>query len=220
MVQGVQHRQVLQGSLPHLHPPKQGPSAPRLMAPSQPLLLQTPAVVALVVVVPLTLVALLHGFGRLFAGGGKAAWRWHRQLFGFQDASGKRLCGLVNGTSIAGVLLHALPSELEAFWCLEALVAAKAPTYFTPNLGGAAAGACLVDRCLAVVDPELYARLTPPPPSPRLGTRRRASSSGSSLISTLIALIFESSHQQYPICAKELKVVRRIARGLVSDALL
>ncbi|KAH8052797.1 hypothetical protein JL722_9931 [Aureococcus anophagefferens] len=74
----------------------------------------------------------------------------------------------------------ALPSELEAFWCLEALVAAKAPTYFTPNLGGAAAGACLVDRCLAVVDPELYARLTPPPPLPRLGTRRRASSSGSS----------------------------------------
>ena len=85
-----------------------------------------------------------------------------------------------NRSSIAGVLLHALPSELEAFWCLEALVAAKAPTYFTPNLGGAAAGAALVDRCLAVVDPELYARLTPPPPSPRLGARRRASSSGSS----------------------------------------
>ena len=26
LVQVVQHRQVLQGSLPHLHPPKQGPS--------------------------------------------------------------------------------------------------------------------------------------------------------------------------------------------------
>ncbi|EGB05788.1 hypothetical protein AURANDRAFT_30471 [Aureococcus anophagefferens] len=77
-----------------------------------------------------------------------------------------------NRSSIAGVLLHALPSELEAFWCLEALVAAKAPTYFTPNLGGAAAGACLVDRCLAVVDPELYARLTPPPPpASRRGAR-------------------------------------------------
>ncbi|KAH8091960.1 hypothetical protein JL720_5535 [Aureococcus anophagefferens] len=79
---------------------------------------------------------------------------------------------------IAGVLLHALPSELEAFWCLEALVAAKAPTYFTPNLGAprrARASWTGASRSST----ELW-RLTPPPPSPRLGTRRRASSSGSS----------------------------------------
>ncbi|KAK7231777.1 rab GTPase-activating protein [Aureococcus anophagefferens] len=47
----------------------------------------------------------------------------------------------------------ALPSELEAFWCLEALVAAKAPTYFTPNLGAPRRARASWTRCLAVVDP-------------------------------------------------------------------
>ena len=38
------------------------------------------------------------------AGGGAAAWRWKRQLHRVKDGSGKRLCGLCNGTVVAGVL--------------------------------------------------------------------------------------------------------------------
>lgn len=35
---------------------------------------------------------------------GAKGWRWHRSLYGVRDASGKRLCGLLNGTSVGGVL--------------------------------------------------------------------------------------------------------------------
>ena len=35
---------------------------------------------------------------------GTGAWRWRRQLYAVRDPSGKRLCGLVNGTVMGGVL--------------------------------------------------------------------------------------------------------------------
>ncbi len=35
---------------------------------------------------------------------GTGAWRWRHQLYGARDASGKRLCGLVNGSVFGGVL--------------------------------------------------------------------------------------------------------------------
>ena len=35
---------------------------------------------------------------------GAGDWKWKRQLYPFQDASGGRLCGLVNGTVVGGVL--------------------------------------------------------------------------------------------------------------------
>jgi len=65
-----------------------------------------------------------------------------------------------NRSAVAATLLYALPSELEAFWCLEALVSSRAPSYFTPTLRGAAVGAALADAILERVDAELHARLT------------------------------------------------------------
>ena len=83
---------------------------------------------------------------------------------------------------LAAPFLYAMPSELEAFSCLTAFIEQQAPRYVQSNLDGVHAGLAvsrsgprcdryhgadahrppslqLVDRCLAVLDPDLYSFL-------------------------------------------------------------
>lgn len=66
-----------------------------------------------------------------------------------------------NRCPVCATLLFAMPSELEAFWTLEALATRHCPTYFSKDLHGARAGAALVFQCLKLVDFELAALVDP-----------------------------------------------------------
>ena len=58
-----------------------------------------------------------HGVGLDARAAG--AWRWKRQLHAVEDASGERLCGLVNGSSVAGVLPSAQFTNGQSFSVLD-----------------------------------------------------------------------------------------------------
>jgi len=77
---------------------------------------------------------------------------------------------------LAAPFLYTMPSELEAFFCFSKFIEQSCPLYVQPTLEGVHRGlsvrhrpdhdvlsskqACqLLDRCLDIVDPELYARL-------------------------------------------------------------
>lgn len=66
-----------------------------------------------------------------------------------------------NRCPVCATLLFAMPSELEAFWTLDALASRHCPTYFSKDLHGARAGAALVFQCLKLVDPEVAALVDP-----------------------------------------------------------
>ncbi|OSX65403.1 hypothetical protein POSPLADRAFT_1054153 [Postia placenta MAD-698-R-SB12] len=54
---------------------------------------------------------------------------------------------------LAAPFLYTMPSELEAFFCFAKFIEESCPLYVQPTLEG------LLDRCLKIVDPELYAYL-------------------------------------------------------------
>ena len=58
-----------------------------------------------------------HGAGAMNKEEG--AWRWEKQLHGIKDSSGKRLCGLVNGSVVGGVLPSAQFANTLTFGVLE-----------------------------------------------------------------------------------------------------
>jgi len=58
-----------------------------------------------------------HGVGLDARAAG--AWRWKHELHAVEDASGERLCGLVNGTSVAGVLPSAQFTNGQSFGVLD-----------------------------------------------------------------------------------------------------
>lgn len=77
---------------------------------------------------------------------------------------------------LAAPFLYTMPSELEAFFCFAKFIEESCPLYVQPTLEGVHRGlkACykscantvlrlilkqLLDRCLKIVDPELYAYL-------------------------------------------------------------
>ncbi|KZT61278.1 rab domain-containing cell division control protein [Calocera cornea HHB12733] len=60
---------------------------------------------------------------------------------------------------LAAPFLFVLPSELEAFACFSRFIERSCPLYVTPTLEGVHRGLRLLDRCLRVLDPELYAFL-------------------------------------------------------------
>lgn len=77
---------------------------------------------------------------------------------------------------LAAPFLYTMPSELEAFYCFSSFIEVMCPSYVQPTLegvhrglkvcGSTAAGylgltfrAELLDRCLKIVDPDLFAHL-------------------------------------------------------------
>jgi len=57
---------------------------------------------------------------------------------------------------LAAPFLYTMPSEIEAFFCFAKFIEEVCPTYVQPTLEGVHHGLKLLDRCLKIVDPELY----------------------------------------------------------------
>ncbi|KDQ07049.1 hypothetical protein BOTBODRAFT_227622 [Botryobasidium botryosum FD-172 SS1] len=57
---------------------------------------------------------------------------------------------------LAAPFLYTLPSELEAFHCFSTFIEICCPLYVQPTLEGVHRGLKLLDRCLKIVDPELF----------------------------------------------------------------
>ncbi|KAG2345685.1 TBC-domain-containing protein [Suillus weaverae] len=60
---------------------------------------------------------------------------------------------------LAAPFLYTMPSELEAFFCFAKFIEECCPLYVQPTLEGVHRGLKLLDRCLKIVDPELFAYL-------------------------------------------------------------
>ncbi|KZP34237.1 TBC-domain-containing protein [Athelia psychrophila] len=60
---------------------------------------------------------------------------------------------------LAAPFLYTMPSELEAFFCFAKFIEESCPLYVQPTLEGVHRGLKLLDRCLKIVDPELFAHL-------------------------------------------------------------
>lgn len=60
---------------------------------------------------------------------------------------------------LAAPFLYTMPSELEAFFCFSKFIEESCPLYVQPTLEGVHRGLKLLDRCLKIVDRELYDHL-------------------------------------------------------------
>lgn len=60
---------------------------------------------------------------------------------------------------LAAPFLYTMPSEVEAFYCFAKFIEECCPLYVQPTLEGVHRGLKLLDRCLGIVDPDLYAHL-------------------------------------------------------------
>jgi len=60
---------------------------------------------------------------------------------------------------LAAPFLYIMPSELEAFFCFAKFMETSCPLYVQPTLDGVHRGLKLLDRCLKIVDPDLYGHL-------------------------------------------------------------
>ncbi|OJA17846.1 hypothetical protein AZE42_03318 [Rhizopogon vesiculosus] len=82
-------------------------------------------------------------------------WRSHdrqeTQQLGFTYVQGMNV--------LAAPFLYTMPSELEAFFCFAKFIEECCPLYVQPTLEGVHRGLKLLDRCLKIVDPELFAYL-------------------------------------------------------------
>ncbi|KAI5822917.1 TBC-domain-containing protein [Schizophyllum commune Tattone D] len=60
---------------------------------------------------------------------------------------------------LAAPFLYTMPSELEAFFCFAKFIEESCPLYVQPTLEGVHRGLKLLDRCLKIVDPDLFGHL-------------------------------------------------------------
>lgn len=79
-------------------------------------------------------------------------WRNHdredSQRLGFTYVQGMNV--------LAAPFLYTMPSEMEAFFCFAKFIEESCPLYVQPTLEGVHRGLKLLDRCLKIVDPELF----------------------------------------------------------------
>ncbi|KAI6032935.1 TBC-domain-containing protein [Pisolithus orientalis] len=79
-------------------------------------------------------------------------WRNHdrqeTQQLGFTYVQGMNV--------LAAPFLYTMPSELEAFYCFAKFIEEACPLYVQPTLEGVHRGLKLLDRCLQIVDPDLF----------------------------------------------------------------
>ncbi|KAF9227271.1 TBC-domain-containing protein [Gyrodon lividus] len=82
-------------------------------------------------------------------------WRNHdrqeTQQLGFTYVQGMNV--------LAAPFLYTMPSELEAFFSFAKFIEESCPLYVQPTLEGVHRGLKLLDRCLKIVDPELFGYL-------------------------------------------------------------
>ncbi|KAF8461956.1 TBC-domain-containing protein [Russula ochroleuca] len=80
-------------------------------------------------------------------------WRNHDR----QESSQQLGFTYVQGMNVlAAPFLYTMPSELEAFFCFAKFIEESCPLYVQPTLEGVHRGLRLLDRCLKIVDPELF----------------------------------------------------------------
>ena len=60
---------------------------------------------------------------------------------------------------LAAPFLYTMPSEIEAFYCFSRFIEVCCPLYVQPTLAGVHKGLQLLDRCLELLDPPLFAHL-------------------------------------------------------------
>ena len=60
---------------------------------------------------------------------------------------------------LSAPFLYTMPSQLEAFACFSTFIECCCPLYVQPTLVGVHRGLKLLDRCLKIVDGELYDHL-------------------------------------------------------------
>ncbi|KAI0003206.1 TBC-domain-containing protein [Russula compacta] len=83
-------------------------------------------------------------------------WRNHDR----QESSQQLGFTYVQGMNVlAAPFLYTMPSELEAFFCFAKFIEESCPLYVQPTLEGVHRGLRLLDRCLKIVDPELFSYL-------------------------------------------------------------
>ncbi|KAI0341841.1 TBC-domain-containing protein [Trametopsis cervina] len=83
-------------------------------------------------------------------------WRNHDK----QESSQQLGFTYVQGMNVlAAPFLYTMPSELEAFFCFAKFIEESCPLYVQPTLEGVHRGLKLLDRCLKIVDPEMYSYL-------------------------------------------------------------
>lgn len=60
---------------------------------------------------------------------------------------------------LAAPFLYTMPSEIEAFFCFSKFIEESCPAYVQPTLDGVHLGLKLLDRCLKIIDPDLFSHL-------------------------------------------------------------
>ncbi|KAJ7585197.1 bub2 protein [Mycena floridula] len=60
---------------------------------------------------------------------------------------------------LAAPFLYTMPSEIEAFFSFSKFIEESCPAYVQPTLDGVHKGLKLLDQCLKIIDPDLYAYL-------------------------------------------------------------
>ncbi|KAF5370843.1 hypothetical protein D9758_002116 [Tetrapyrgos nigripes] len=76
-----------------------------------------------------------------------------------EDMNHLDFCYVQGMNVLAAPFLYTMPSEIEAFFCFAKFIEECCPLYVQPTLEGVHRGLRLVDKCLKIVDPELFAYL-------------------------------------------------------------
>ncbi|KAH8814728.1 TBC-domain-containing protein [Flagelloscypha sp. PMI_526] len=85
------------------------------------------------------------------------AFEWRcRDREGFQSLDFSYVQGM---NVLSAPFLYTLPSEIEAFYCFSKFIEEACPLYVQPTLEGVHRGLNLLDRCLRIVDEELFTYL-------------------------------------------------------------
>ncbi|KIK68890.1 hypothetical protein GYMLUDRAFT_67593 [Collybiopsis luxurians FD-317 M1] len=82
-------------------------------------------------------------------------WRNHDK----EDSDPYELSYVQGMNVLAAPFLYTMPSELEAFFCFSKFIEESCPLYVVPTLEGVHRGLKLLDKCLKIVDPELFSHL-------------------------------------------------------------
>ncbi|TDL14174.1 TBC-domain-containing protein, partial [Rickenella mellea] len=88
-------------------------------------------------------------------------WRNHeRQESGDGSPTSQLSFTYVQGMNVlAAPFLYTMPSEIEAFYCFARFIEFSCPLYVQQTLEGVHRGLKLLDRCLKIVDPDLFGHL-------------------------------------------------------------
>ncbi|KAK7035210.1 CDC16 protein [Paramarasmius palmivorus] len=82
-------------------------------------------------------------------------WRNH----GIQEMHNLGFTYVQGMNVLAAPFLYTMPSEVEAFYCFSKFIEESCPLYVQPTLEGVHRGLRLLDKCLKIVDPELFTHL-------------------------------------------------------------